>query len=190
MNADDKRRIDTANKRMQRLEAAGIDNMILRETKNALLNFYLDNDVVAPSSGRFTKKTLSAEKESELLNIVDMFMNAKSSKKGYYTKHGNDGSTERSFETFKTKYPNVASNYQEWVDYIDDLDNIPKGFKEYYDSSTLTAIYDYGYSIGLSTEEIQKNIKKQLRYGKKTPHESRYDKTIARINKYYDKKKG
>ncbi|MBR6402945.1 MAG: hypothetical protein IKS48_06130 [Eubacterium sp.] len=163
------------------------------EVKNMLLNFYLKYDIQAPPTGSFTtRQGLSAEEEKELFKIADVMDRAKSSNVGYYKGTGINVSEQqrKSYETMKASYPNIISNYGDYVGIIDKLQNEGKSFSAYYDSKEMLQIYDYGYSIGMSTNDIQKIMKKQIRYGKKVSEEQRYDRTIARINKYYDQMEG
>ena len=94
-----------------------------------------------------------------------------------------------SYQTAKERYPSTIKNFSDYVNWIDQMENTSKGFKEYFDSGEMARIYDYGYSLKMSTSEIQDVMKKQLRYGKKTPTDERYEKTISRIDKYYQSKK-
>lgn len=178
------------NKRMQRLTQRGIESTAMKETKNMLLNFYMKHDIQAPASGRFTtRKNLSDQEQKELLAIAKQFEGLKSSQVGFYTGRGKnvDEQFRKSYETAKANYPNMISDYGDYLSFIDRMENEDKSFKAYFDSKEMAQIYDYGYSLGMSSNDIQKIMKKQIRYGKRTDPEQRYDKTIARINKYYDK---
>lgn len=177
------------NKRMERMKKANIKSTIIEETKNMLLNFYLKHDIVAPRSGRFTtRKNLTKEQEKELLSIARVMDRAKTSRVGYMKGKGAAASEQqrKSYETAKMNYPNLISDYSDYAQMIEMIENEDKSFKAYYDSKEMLQIYDYGYSLGLSTNDIQKQMKKQIRYGKQLDPEQRYDKTIARINDYYD----
>lgn len=177
------------NKRMERMKKANIRSTIIEETKNMLLNFYLKHNIVAPRSGRFTtRKNLTKEQEKELLSIARVMDRAKTSQVGYMKGKGAAVSEQqrKSYETAKMNYPNIISDYSDYTQMIEMIENEDKSFKAYYDSKEMLQIYDYGYSLGLSTNEIQKQMKKQIRYGKQLDPEQRYDKTIASINDYYD----
>lgn len=179
------------NKRLERWKKAGVESFIISEVKNSLLNFYLKHDIKAPASGRFTtRKGLTREQEKELVNLAKAMENVKQSNVGYYQKMAKkfdvNEATKKSYQTSKANYPSSFSSFEEWVKWTDMMQQ-ENSFTEYYDSKTLADIYDYGYSLGLSNKQIQSNMKKQMRYGKKTPFESRYDATIARIDKYYNK---
>ena len=177
------------NKRMERMQKSGIKSTIIDETKNMLVNFYLKHDIIAPRSGRFTtRQNLSEQEEKELLSIARIMDKAKTSLVGYMKGKGAAVSEQqrKSYETAKQNYPNLISNYGDYMQMIEKIENEDRSFKAYYDSKEMLQIYDYGYSLGLSANEIQKQMKKQIRYGKQLDPEQRYDKTIARINKYYD----
>lgn len=193
MNKKGKLLLKKLNKRMERFRKAGLKSPIVDEVKNMLLNFYLKYDIQAPPTGSFTTRSdLTKEEEKELFKIADVMDRAKSSNVGYYKGTGINVSEQqrKSYETMKASYPNIISNYGDYVGIIDKLQNEGKSFSAYYDSKEMLQIYDYGYSIGMSTNDIQKIMKKQIRYGKKVPEEQRYDRTIARINKYYDQMEG
>ena len=179
------------NKRLERWKKAGVESFIISEVKNSLLNFYLKHDLKAPPTARFTvRKGMTREQELELINLAKAMENVKQSNVGYYKKLANkydvSEATRKSYETAKRNYPASFGSFVEWVKWTDMMQQTNQ-FTEYYDSKTLADIYDYGYSLGLTSKQIQSNMKKQLRYGKNTPFESRYDATVARINKYYDK---
>lgn len=177
------------NKRMERMKKANIKSTIIEETKNMLLNFYLKHDIIAPRSGRFTtRQNLTKEQEKELLSIARVMDRAKTSQVGYMKGKGLQVSEQqrKSYETAKQNYPNLISDYGDYSQMIDLIENEDKSFKAYFDSKEMLQIYDYGYSLGLSTNDIQKQMKKQIRYGKQLDPEQRYDKTIARINDYYE----
>lgn len=189
MNKKGKLLLKKLNKRMERFRKAGLKSPIVDEVKNMLLNFYLKYDIQAPPTGSFTtRQGLSPKEEKELFKIADVMDRAKSSNVGYYKGKGINVSEQqrKSYETMKASYPNIISNYGDYVGIIDKLQNEGKSFSAYYDSKEMLQIYDYGYAIGMSTNDIQKIMKKQIRYGKRVPEEQRYDRTIARINKYYD----
>ena len=185
---EEKKLLRKLNKRMSRFEKAGADGNVIQQTKNLLQNWYLKYMINMPKSGGFTTRNLnSPEAQEELLNIAKMMDRAKSSNIGYYKKYGEARNEQqiKSYETMKAKYPNLITDYASYVKFIDRLENEYKTFREYYDDSKeLARIYDYGYAANLKTKEIQDLIKKQIRYGKKTPLERREDKTIQRINKY------
>ena len=190
MTKSEKKLLLKMNKRMERFKKAGAESYIISQTKNMLLNFYLKHDITAPRSGRFTtRKGMTPEQEEELLRIARAMDRSKSSSIGYYKKHfedeNRDDQIQRSFESFQQNHPELEFDFADWVNYIDQMENEDKGFKDYYDSETILDIYNYGYSIGLKNKDIQAMMAKQLRYGKKTPISQRYDKTVARINKYY-----
>ena len=194
MDSNDKKLLRKLNTRLARWDKAGAESYIVQETRLALTNFYLENDLdIKSKTINFTTRSgLTSKQEQQLLAIADMFNDAKSSKIGYYNANEgteNDARLMASYQTAKARYPSTIKNFSDYVNWIDQMENTSKGFKEYFDSGEMARIYDYGYSLKMSTSEIQEVMKKQLRYGKKTPTDERYEKTISRIDKYYQSKK-
>lgn len=187
LSREDKLLLQRMNKRMERFKKAGHENYVVQETKNMLLNFYLKYDIDAPRSGRFTTRELQdPEAQKEILQIARAMEKVKSSNVGYYKRHMEQEEQQRkSYKTSQENYGASFQNFGEYVEWIDEMKNVDKGFKEYYDNSKeLARIYDYGYANDLNSKEIQGIIKKQIRYGKRTPFENREEKTINRINRY------
>ena len=194
MDKNDKKLLRKLNQRLARWDKAGAESYIVQETRLALTNFYLENDLdIKSKTINFTTRSgLTSKQEQQLVAIANMFNDAKSSNVGYY--NANEGAETdarlmASYQTAKARYPSTIKNFSDYVNWIDQMENTSKGFKEYFDSGEMARIYDYGYSLKMSTSEIQDIMKKQLRYGKKTPIEDRYEKTISRIDKYYQSKK-
>ena len=193
MTQDEKNLLRKLNKRLAKWDEVDSESYIVQETRLALTNFYLENELEIKSKtiNFTTRSDLTQKQISDLMDIAKMFESAKTSNVGYYMENNGsdvDERTIKAFETAKQRYPATIKNFNDYVNWIDEMENTEKGFKEYYDSKTMARIYDYGYSLNLSTSEIQKMMKKQLRYGKKTPIEDRYQKTINRIDKYYKEK--
>ena len=192
MDRDEKLLLLRMNKRIQRWKKAGAESFAISEIKNMLLNFYLKHDLKAPELLTFTtRKDLTREQENELIRIAESMEAMKQTNVGYYKRKAEkmdiNAATQKSYETFKANHPLSTPDFASWVQMRDSLEQEQHGFKEYYDSKTLIDVYEYGYSLNLRTEEIQELFKKQIRYGKNKPYEQRYDATIARINKYYNK---
>ena len=193
LSREDKLLLRRMNKRMERFKKAGADNYIIGETKNMLLNFYMKYDIDAPRSGRFTTRELSnPEAQEEILKIARAMDRVKSSNIGYYKRKGEEVEEQqlKSFQTSKEAYGAMVQDLPSYMEFIDEMENIDKGFKEYYDNSKeIARIYDYGYEVGLSSKEIQKIMKRQVGYGRKTPREIREERTIMKINKYIEQDK-
>ena len=192
MNKQEKLLLLRMNKRILRWKKAGAESFAISEIKNMLLNFYLKHDLKAPELLTFTtRKDLTREQENELIRIAESMEAMKQTNVGYYKRKAEkmdvNAATQKSYETFKANHPLSTPDFASWVQMRDSLEQEQHGFKEYYDSKTLIDVYEYGYSLNLRTEEIQEQLKKQIRYGKNKPYEQRYDATIARINKYYNK---
>ena len=192
MTPEDKKLLKRLNQRLAQWDKAGAESYIVQETRLALLNFYLENDleIKSKTTNFTTREGLTKKQESELLDIAKMFESAKSSKVGAYDEKAKatDEQIQKSYETAKARYPSTIKNFNDYVNWVDEMENTEKGFKEYFDSGEMARIYDYGYSLKLTTKQIQSQMKQQIKNGKTTPIESRYDKTISRIDKYYQQK--
>ena len=192
MTRDEELLLKRLNKRMQRLTQRGIESTAMKETKNMLLNFYMKHDIQAPASGRFTtRKNLTDQEQKELLAIAKQFEGLKSSQVGFWTGKGPnvDPQIRKSYETAKANYPSMISDYGSYLSWLKDVKKMQdegQKFISYFSSKTVQEIFDYGYSIGLKSDDIENIMRKQVRYGSRTDPKKRYDKTIARINKYYD----
>lgn len=191
ISKSDYRLFDKLNKRLAAWEKSGVEHSIITETKDSLLSFYdeEDIDISRMKSIRFKKSgDMTKEQIKQLRQIAKMMDAQKESKISFFKKNMDDMSRyEKSYETAKQRYGVQITDFPSYIKFIEKMNSLSQRLKEYYTSKQVVQILEYGLALGLSRSEVNKLMHNQAR-NKKTPDDERYDRTIAKIDKYYEKK--
>lgn len=182
---------DKMNKRLAAWEKSGAEHSIITEVKDALLTFYDEEniDVSRMKSIRFKRSNDMTEEQIKQQRMIAKMMEAQpESKVGFFRRDWDKMSkAEKAYQTSKKKYGAQVQDFASWVKFYEGMKAMSERVKEYYGSKQIVDIYEYGLKKGLKRSEITKILHNQSR-SRTVPDDERYDRTIDKINSYYNKK--
>lgn len=193
LTKDQYKQVDKLNKRLDNFQKMGLKSEATEQARTALEAFYLKHDInVGKMKGiKFKKRTanMTQSQIDEMMEIADMFESSIGSRVSDYTqKKKIPEHVQKAFEKSKKLYPNQVKTWQDYINFIDRNKNVDSAIAEYYDSDEIALLYDNAFSIGLTLEETNKIIAKQI-VNTQLAHDKRYDTTFNAIKDYYKKKK-
>lgn len=164
LTKDEYKLLDRMNKRLRTWQKKGLTNEVINRVKNDLINFYEKNDREHPSHEFivFSKSNKMSESEkNELLRIARSMEQSKSSSVSWYQSKKNklnDDAIRNAYETIKGNPSYGVNNWQDYIDFIDNMENWRKeqAILRDLDSKLVARTYAYGKEKNLTTEEVNK----------------------------------